>query len=107
VQCVTLKRFTGAFEGEFTTASIAGKAMTCVYNSGRQSAPLTVGVPEALMILAPLDHEQVRHGPHTTVRYSGALDSNLWVVALSTNAKAVAQAKDITATTATLDTSPF
>lgn len=101
---VALKRFTGSFEGEFLTASIAGKSMSCVYKSRQQSAPFTVGVPQALVILAPLDHEQVRRSPHTTVRYSGGLETNLWVVALSTNAKAVAQSNDITATSATLDT---
>ena len=99
------KRFTSSFEGEFATASIAGKTLTCVYKSGQQSAVLNVPIPPALVIVAPLDHEQVRHGPGTTIRYSGVLNNDMWVVALSLNAKAVAQPKDITATSAVLDTS--
>jgi len=102
---VVLKSFTGSFEIEFRTASIAGKAMTCVYRSGQQSGSLTVGIPQALVILAPSDHQQVHHGSGTTVRYTGARDTNLWVVALSPNAKAVAESNQITTTGATLDTS--
>src|SRR5712664_2562505 len=45
---VGLTQFTGSFEGEFTTASIAGNTMDCVYRSGGQSAPLTIGIPPAL-----------------------------------------------------------
>lgn len=102
---VPLKSFTGSFEIEFATMLIAGKAMTCVYRSGSQTASLTFDIPPALVILSPTDHEKVRHGPRTTVRYSGAMKSDLWVVALSPNAKAVAETNEITTTMATLDTS--
>jgi hypothetical protein len=102
---VALKRFIGSFEVTLPTASIAGRAMTCVYTSGQQSAPLTFRVPKELVILMPREHEPIPHGPRTIVTYSGDPDNTLWVVALSPNAKAIAPPDAITATSATLDTS--
>jgi len=100
-----LTRFIGAFEGTVPTASIAGRTMKCTYTSGQQSAALTFRVPKALVILSPREHEQLPHGPHTIVTYSGEPDSTIWVVALGTQAKAVATSDATSATSATVDTS--
>lgn len=100
---VTLTRFTGSFEGTFPSASIANRAMTCVYTSGPQSAPISFHVPARLVILSPREHQQVPHGPHTIVNYSGEVDSTLLVGAINLTAKAFAQPDAITANSATLD----
>ena len=100
----TLTRFTGSFEGTFPSASIANRAMTCVYMSGPQSASLSFHVPARLVILSPREHQQVPDGPHTIVTYSGEVDSTLLVGAISPSWKAFAQPEAITATGATVDT---
>ena len=102
---VALKPFIGGFEADASTASIAGRAMTCKYVSGEHSATFAFRVPMPLAILSPREREHVAHGPGTTVSYSGALDTTLWVVALGANAKAFAQPAAVTPTRATLDTS--
>jgi hypothetical protein len=101
---VALQRFTGAFEGTVSTASIAGTAMTCTYTSGLQSAPISFRVPRAPVILSPRDREQVPHDANTAVRYSLEPDPTMWVIAISPHAKAVAKPDSITGTGATIDT---
>jgi hypothetical protein len=61
----------------------------------------------ALVVLSPREHERVPHGPNTVIGYEGGADNALWVVAISPNAKAFAKPDAITATSATLDTSPL
>jgi hypothetical protein len=97
------KAFIGAFEGSFSTASIADRPMTCIYTSGQQSASLSFRVPQQLLVLAPLEHEHVTRGRRTAVTYSGSTDPQLWVVALSQMSKTSAQPGP-TLTSATLDT---
>lgn len=104
---VVLKSFVGSFESYIPTESIADKAMTCTYTSGQQSASINLRIPHDLAIVAPHESEQVPRSSATTIRYSGAMDTSLAVIALSANAKAVAQSKDVTATAARLDTSAF
>lgn len=102
---VLMNGFVGSFETSMPTESIADKAMTCTYTSGQRSAFISFRGPQQLVIVAPRENEQVPRGAATTVRYSGAMDSSLGVVALSQDAKAVARPKDITPTSASLDTS--
>lgn len=104
---VPLTRFTGSFEAGYSTAAIAGRVMTCAYTSGQQSATFTFGVPQPLGVLSPREHERVPHGPNTVIKYGGGADNTLWVVAISPSAKAFAKPDAITATSATLDTSPL
>jgi hypothetical protein len=101
---LALQRFTGAFEGTLPTASIAGTVMTCAYTSGEHSAPISFRVPQAPVILAPRDREQVPHGANTAVRYTAEPDPTMWVIAISPRAKAVAKPDSMTPAGATIDT---
>lgn len=100
------ERFMG-FEISVPSESIAGKRMTCAYTSGGQSTPFSFKVPPELVILSPREGDAVARSQSTTVTYSGVTSSETWVVALSTNMKAVAKPGDITKTSAKLDTSAF
>jgi len=107
VDCVgvRLTAFTGSFDTTVSTASIAGKSVSCAYTSGRKSTPFTFRVPQALVVLSPHEHARVPHGTNTVIGYEGGADNTLWVVAISPNAKAVAKPDAITPNRATLDTS--
>jgi hypothetical protein len=107
VDCVgvRLTAFTGSFEATFSTASIAGKSVTCTYTSGRQSTQFTFRAPQPLVVVSPREHDRVSHGPNTVIRFEGGADNTLWVVAISPNWKSFAKPDAITPTSATLDTS--
>jgi hypothetical protein len=104
---VVPKRFVGSFEFSHPTEAIAGKVMTCLYTSGQQSTSISFKVPPELAIVAPREHEQVPRSSNTTVSYRGGMNTDMWIVALSPNWKAVVQPKDITLTSAKLDTVTF
>lgn len=104
---VPLTRFTGSFEGGYSTAAIAGEVMTCAYTTGRHSATFTFRIPQALLVLSPREHERVPHGPNTVISYEGGADNKPWVVAISPNWKAFAKPDTITSNSAMLDTSPL
>jgi hypothetical protein len=107
VDCVgvRLAAFTGSFDTTVSTASIAGKSVTCTYTSGRQSTQFTFRAPHPLVVVSPREHDRVAHGPNTVIRYEGGADNTPWVVAISPSWKSFANRDAITPTGATLDTS--
>lgn len=108
--CSTLKltwHYGGGFEFEFEVGAngISATAIACTYDSHGRSAPLIIPLPPILEVVSPVDHAGISRGPSTIVRYRGAKEGGMWVVALSSNAKASAEVADMTATEAILDTS--
>jgi hypothetical protein len=100
-----VKSFTGSFELELPTISIAGRQVKCLYRSGGQTASVSFELPPRLVILAPSSGQQIRRGTRTVVRFDGATAAELWVVALGPDAKAVAETIDVAKAMTTLDTS--
>jgi hypothetical protein len=99
-----LTPYTGSFEVTVSTVTIAGALVTCTYTSGQQSVQFRFRVPEALVIVSPREHEQMPRSPRTLIGYKGGPGPTLWVVAIGTSAKAVAQPDAITTTSAAIDT---
>ena len=100
-----LKAFGGGwFESEFATNRIAGQALGCTYGWHGHSTPFALDVPPALVVTAPADNERVNHNGRLVVRYTGATNSDVWLVGLSPTSKAQSLPTEITATSAVIDT---
>lgn len=85
---VAMKAYVGSFESHLSIATVAARNLSCTYSWKGGSAPLVIGVPSALTVLVPMEHQAVARGRETVVRFAGATGGEIWVVALSPSAKA-------------------
>lgn len=99
--------YVGSFEEGFAIDAIAGKPMTCDYESRKDSAQIVFGIPKRLVILSPRDHDIVPHSSHMEINFDAAAGGSVRVGALATQMKAFAEPDPATSSQVVLDTTRF
>ncbi len=61
---------------------LSGKLITCIYTSGKNSAPFSFTAPLAPAILSPKEHARVPHSKRTPITYRISQDREFYVIAI-------------------------